>query len=99
LNIKPILTLNEGKVDSLEQARTRRKSLNRLIEIIAERVHGKSNLRLGVSHANVSQDAEKMLETVAARLNPDETLISDLSPVIGTHTGPGTIALAYSYED
>jgi DegV family protein with EDD domain len=99
LNIKPILTLNDGKVDSLEQARTRGKSLNRLVEIVAERVRGKSNLRLGVSHANVPQDAEKMLETVSARLNPDEVMISELSPVIGTHTGPGTIALAYFYED
>ena len=99
LNIKPILTLVDGKVAPLDQARTRRKSLNRLVEIVSERVKGKSNLRLGVSHANAAQDAQKLLDSAATRLNPTETMISELSPVIGTHTGPGTIALAYSYED
>jgi len=99
LNIKPILTLTDGVVDSLEQARTRRKSLNRLVEIVAERVAGKSNLMLAVSHANASEEAAKILEIVIARLNPDKTMISELSPVIGTHTGPGTLGLSYYYEE
>jgi DegV family protein with EDD domain len=99
LAIKPILTVEDGKVAALDQARTRKKSITRLIEIVAERVEGKSNLRLGVSHANAADDAKKLLEAASAALNPIETITTELSPVIGTHVGPGTLALAYHFED
>jgi len=99
LNIKPILQIKDARVDTLEQTRTRKKSLNRLVEIVAERVAGKSNLRLGVSHANSQEDAQRVLEMASARLNPVETMVAELSPVIGTHVGPGTVSLAYYYED
>jgi DegV family protein with EDD domain len=98
LNIKPILTLNEGRVDALEQVRTRSKSMKRMVEIVAERTAGKTNLRLGVSHANAAQDAEAILALAASQLGPVETLVADLSPAIGTHVGPGTIALAYQFD-
>lgn len=99
LNIKPILTLSDGKVDALEQARTRRKSINRLVEIVSERVEGKSNLRLGVAHADAPEEAAQLLQAAADKLKPVETIIAALSPVIGTHVGPGTLALTYHFED
>ncbi|MBN1668898.1 MAG: DegV family protein [Anaerolineales bacterium] len=98
LNIKPILTVTDGKVDALEQARTRRKSLVRLLEIIAERTDGKANLRLGVSHANAEAEAQVLLAQAQQQLKPVEAFLVELSPVIGTHVGPGTISLAYHYE-
>jgi DegV family protein with EDD domain len=98
LNIKPILQIKDARVDTLEQARTRKKSIKRLVEIVAERVEWKSNLHLGVSHANAADDAQMLLEMACARLEPVETMIAELSPVIGTHAGPGTLALAYYYE-
>lgn len=98
LNIKPILTVHEGRVEALEQARTRRKSINRLVEIVAERTAGKTGLRLGVSHANAPAEAQDLLDLAREQMHPVETLVADLSPAIGTHVGPGTIALAYHYE-
>lgn len=98
LNIKPILTVTAGKVDALEQARTRRKSLARLLEIVSERVDGKANLRLGISHANAPEEAQALLGQIQQQFKPVESFLVDLSPVIGTHVGPGTIALAYHYE-
>ena len=98
LAIKPILTLVDGKVDALDQARTRKKSMSKLVEIITERVAGKSNVRLAVSHAKSLDDGKTLLDA-ANSLQPIETLISDMSPVIGTHVGPGTLALAYHFED
>jgi len=98
LAIKPILTLVDGKVEALDQARTRKKSMARLVEIVAERVKGKSNVRLVVSHAKSLKDGKTLLDA-ANSLQPVETLISDISPVIGTHVGPGTLGLAYHFED
>jgi DegV family protein with EDD domain len=99
LAIKPILTVEEGKVAALDQARTRKKSIARLVEIVAERAAGKQKVRIGVSHASALPAAQKLLESASAALDPVETLITDLSPVIGTHVGPGTLALAYHFEE
>jgi DegV family protein with EDD domain len=99
LNIKPILTVTDGSVETLDQVRTRKKSIRRLIDIAAERIAGKTQLILAVAHANAVEDAQKLLEMVCEQLNPVETLITELSPVIGAHVGPGTVALAYYYDD
>lgn len=98
LNLKPILTLKDGKVEGTERIRTKSKAHDRLIELVAEKVEGKSNIRLSTLHANASEDAKILLERAAQRLNPVETIFTEVSPVIGTHTGPGTVGLAYSFE-
>jgi len=98
LNLKPILTLKDGKVEGMERIRTKSKAHDRVIELVAEKVKDKSNIRLSVLHANASEDAKAMLERAAQKLNPVETIFTEVSPVIGTHTGPGTIGLAYSFE-
>lgn len=95
LNIKPILELREGRVEPVERVRTRKKSLNRLIELIEERVAGRQPVRLAALHANSAEDGKWLLEKASARLNAIETVFSTVSPVVGTHTGPGTVGLAY----
>ncbi len=95
LNIKPILHILEGRVEPLEKVRTRKKSLNRLLELAEERVQGKQPLRLAALHANARSDAEWLLEEAGQRLEVVEKILADVSPVVGTHTGPGTVGLAY----
>jgi len=95
LQIKPVLEVRDGLVQPLEKVRTRGKAIARVTEIVAERVNGHTPVRLAAMHAHAEDDARRLLEQAAARLNPIETLISDVSPVVGTHVGPGTIALAY----
>lgn len=95
LNLKPILTIAGGKVEAVERVRAKSKALERLIEIVAEKAHGRPLQRLAVLHANTPAEAQSVLEKAAARLQPGETFTSDLSPVIGTHVGPGTVGLAY----
>lgn len=98
LNLKPILTLAGGKVEALERIRTKTKAQERLIDIVAEKVQGKKNVRLATIHANAREEAEAVLARAAERLNPVESYCIELSPVIGTHTGPGTVGLAYSTD-
>ncbi|PWH17865.1 MAG: DegV family protein [Anaerolineae bacterium] len=95
LNLKPLLTIADGKVEAVERIRTKTKALDRLIEVVAEKTRGKTARRLAVLHANTPLEAQAVLEKAAAVLQPEETFTSDLSPVIGTHVGPGTIGLAY----
>jgi DegV family protein with EDD domain len=98
LNLKPILTLKEGKVEGIERIRTKSKAHDRLLELVSEKVVGKQNIRLATVHADAPGDAEALLARASKQFNPVETLCSELSPVIGTHTGPGTVGLAYSFD-
>ncbi len=98
LNLKPILAVKEGKVEGVERIRTKSKAHDRILELVAEQVKGKSNIRVAALHANASEDAKSLLDRAANELKPVETILSELSPVVGTHTGPGTIGLAFSFE-
>jgi DegV family protein with EDD domain len=97
LNIKPILELQDGKIESIEKVRTKSKATQRMIELAAERVNSRAPVRIAVTHANAEADALSLLETAKKHFDPIETLISPLSPVIGTHAGPGTLALNFMY--
>jgi len=95
LKMKPILELRDGRVESVERVRTRKKSLDRLVELIEERTGGHTPIRLAALNAASPDDARWLMEQTSQRLNPTEMVFSEVSPVIGTHAGPGTVAVAY----
>lgn len=97
LNIKPILELRDGKIESAEKVRTKQKAMQRMLELTAERIGGRAPIRIAVTHANSEADASALLELANKQFDPVEKLISPLSPVIGTHAGPGTVALSFMY--
>ncbi len=98
LSMKPVLELQDGVLDVVEKVRTRSKAQARLLDILEERIDGRPNLRLAVLHAAAEQQARDLLEIASNRLNPMETVLSEVSPVVGTHVGPGTLGLCYSVE-
>ncbi|MFQ5943022.1 MAG: DegV family protein [Anaerolineales bacterium] len=98
LSMKPILELQDGVIEAVERVRTRSKAQARLLDILEERIDGRSKLRLAVMHAAAEEQARKLLEEASNRLDPMETVFSDLSPVVGAHVGPGTLGLCYSVE-
>ena len=98
LNLKPILAVQEGKVEGIERIRTKSKSHERLIELVAEKTKGRSNVRIASLHANAAGDARTLLEWAARELNPVETIFTEVSPVVGTHAGPGTVGIAYIFD-
>lgn len=98
LNIKPILEVTGGRVESVERVRTRKKSLQRILDMVEERVVGSEVIRLATLHANVSDEAGDLLEQANRRIKSVESIFSTISPVVGTHAGPGTIGLAYMVD-
>lgn len=98
LNLKPILALIEGKVEGVERIRTKSKAHDRVLELVAEQVNGKSNIKIASLHANAIDDAKALLDRAARQLGPSESIFAEVSPVVGSHTGPGTVGLAYSFE-
>jgi DegV family protein with EDD domain len=95
LNFKPILELKDGKVEGIERVRTRKKSLLRLLELTEERIAGRQPIRLATLHANAPDEARRLLESASGRFDIIENVFSEVSPVVGTHAGPGTIGVAF----
>jgi DegV family protein with EDD domain len=95
LKIKPVLEMQNGKIEPVEKIRTKTKALERILELVIERIGQRTPVRIATVHSNAKEEAQSLLETAIARLNPIETLCCPLSPVIGTQLGPGTVALTY----
>jgi DegV family protein with EDD domain len=95
LNLKPILEVRGGQVEPVERIRTKSKALDRVLDIISERIAGQTPVRISTFHALAEQEASQLLEKAAARLHPVESYMAAASPVVGTHTGPGTVGLAF----
>jgi DegV family protein with EDD domain len=95
LKVKPLLEMQDGKIEAVEKIRTKRKALNRMLDLLERKIASRTPLRLAIVHANAEAEALALLETARQRFNPVESLLSPLSPVIGAHAGPGTVALAY----
>lgn len=98
LNLKPILAIQDGKVEAMERIRTKNKAVDRLIEIIAHQTSGKKLTRLASLHANAADEGKQMLDRATQLINPVESIFTSVSPVVGSHTGPGTLGLAYMTE-
>ena len=98
LKIKPILYLSdEGKIEALEQVRTKRKALARMLELVKEEAAGKP-AHIGIIHANALEDAKDFREKIKASVDCKFLEIYDLSPVIGVHVGPGTVGFCIYTE-
>jgi len=97
LNIKPIMKVEDGKIAAVERVRTRRKALARLLDLVAGDV-GDVPVSLSSLNANAMEDAENLLNEAKVRFKVVQTNISNVSPVIGTHVGPGTVGIVYMKE-
>lgn len=95
LRIKPVLEIREGKIELLESVITTRKAVERMVELVARNVAGKSPVRVSVFHANVPEMAQELLDRVVKQFNAVEGILSEVSPAIGSHVGPGTISIAF----
>jgi DegV family protein with EDD domain len=99
LKLKPILKLQNGAIVPLEKVRTFSKAIKRLFDI-AETDLGKQGRveYLGVLSANSPKYSEEIASTARQRFRVKDEFISEISPVIGTHTGPGAVGLVYLPE-
>ncbi|MFL7840521.1 MAG: DegV family protein [Candidatus Promineifilaceae bacterium] len=98
LSIKPVLQISDGLIDSMARVRTKKKALAYLADLAEERFKGHDNVHLAVVDAVSPDEAHLLGEELQKRLNPVEFMYGELSPVIGTHAGPGTVGFGGYYE-
>ena len=95
LNVKPVLAVLDGHVEAVEQIRTKKKAIDRVFELVAEQTKGKTPVRVATLHAAAEEEAKALLERASKELDATESILTTVSPVVGTHAGPGTVGLAY----
>lgn len=98
LNIKPLLNVEDGKLVPIEKIRGKKKLMNRIIEVMKERGVRFEEQTVGISHADVETTALEMKQLIQTELHAKEVTITEIGGVIGSHTGPGTIAIFFLNE-
>jgi DegV family protein with EDD domain len=94
LNIKPVFAFRRGKIEQLGRPRTRAKAIDRLMEEVRA-ASTQGPLHLGVAHADCRDEAEELLARLTAEIPNVETFVSAFTPLMGAHTGPGVLAVAF----
>ena len=96
INIKPILHVDdEGHLVAVGKARGRKASIQTLVHRMEEQAKGFDNQEVFISHGDCPEDAEYMAGLVREKFGIDDITIDYIGPTIGTHSGPGTLALFF----
>ena len=96
LSVKPILKLdNEGKLSISDRMRGRRKAFDSIISKVANLNPSVHNQTLIVGHGGCLEDAQYAVRRLKEEFGANEVIVTSIGPVIGTHTGPGALALVF----
>jgi DegV family protein with EDD domain len=95
LNVKPLIGMEEGIIVALGQVRTRSRAYAKMIELMCDRNPTQAPIKIAITHVAVPEQAELLLDMVEQAFDCRETLISQLSPVLGVHSGPGMVGVNF----
>ncbi len=96
LQMKPILTIKDGKVHPFERVRTSAKAVPRLREIALADLKGQAKPQLVFFHADAAEAIQVFKAEICQQLQLDyDPLVLEAGPAVGTHAGPGTLGIGY----
>ena len=94
VKIKPIIHMDDnGKLQVIGKERGRKKSLNKIVDMAVEQSKGWDNDIIMITHGDCIEDAEYVAGLVRGKMGIDNILINNIGTVIGSHTGPGVVAV------
>lgn len=97
LSIKPIMHVdNEGRLIPVSKVKGRKKSIKVLQEKIAEKIVNPEEQTIFISHGDCLEEAEHLKELITSAIKVKDVIINNIGPVVGSHSGPGTIALFFT---
>lgn len=99
LDVKPILHITpEGRIVPFAKVRSRRAAIRKLVDTMEQDITYPERQVIGISHSACLDDAHILADEIRQRLNVKDIWMSEIGCVIGSHTGPGTLALFYQSE-
>ena len=96
LNVKPILTIRDGKLDMLERVRTQKKAWERVIEMSAIRTGNQQIEKMCILHVNAPVMAQDFMLEIQSRMHcPAEIMIVEVTPGLSVHSGAGMVGTVF----
>jgi DegV family protein with EDD domain len=95
LNIKPLIGMQDGVIVPLGQTRSRTQAYDAIVEMMVQQVGANACIKIAYMHAAAEDEALKIKKMVEAKFICIESLVAELSPALGVHTGPGTAGVCY----
>lgn len=96
LSIKPIMHVdNEGRLIPISKVKGRKKSIKELYDKLKEKIVDSENQTIFISHGDCIQEAESLKELILSEVKVKEIIINNIGPAVGSHSGPGTLALFF----
>jgi len=95
LNIKPLIGMQDGEIVALGTTRSRLKAYRRMVDLMQKRLGEKTRIKVAFTHVSAREQTEDLREMVAKRFECVETIVTELSPALIVHTGPGTVGLSF----
>ena len=99
LQIKPIFTISDGEAHPVTNARTMPGAMKRILKIMGQEIVEGQPLHVAIMHADVLDKAKELENEISRRFNCAELFITEFTPVMGVHTGPGVIGVAFYSGD
>jgi DegV family protein with EDD domain len=97
-NVKPLMTLRDGKIIPFEKQPTKETAMERLLQLMSDNIKVNSPLHAAVMHADDAQGAEELRSLISKRFECSELLMTEFTPIMGAHFGPGALGLAFYNE-
>lgn len=95
LSIKPIITIEDGKLKSLDKVRGRKKAFKWILDYLENEKIDLSDKTVGFFHADDEEHMEEFIQEITQKHNPREIIKSTVGTVVGTHSGPGCVAISF----
>lgn len=95
LRIKPLIGMDDGVIVPLGQVRSRSKAYQAMADRVEAAVGSMGKIKVAYVHAAAREEVAKLQELVEEKLTCVESLVAELSPALGVHTGPGTAGICY----
>jgi DegV family protein with EDD domain len=98
LNIKPIFTLNHSDARTVALPRTMKSAIKHILKLMEQNMH-KGPMHVAVMHADAMDKAVTLKNQISSKFECNEIFITEFTPVMGVHTGPGLIGVAFYSEE
>ncbi len=95
LNIKPIISMRDGVIIALGQARGRKGVYKKIINIMEDKVGAGGRIKVAFTHFAAAMEIENFRAMIESRFDCVELLMTELSPALGIHSGPGTVGVCF----
>jgi DegV family protein with EDD domain len=95
LNIKPLIGMQDGIIVALGTTRSRTKAYRRMVELMQQQVGEGSRIKVAFTHVAAQAQVETLRALVADRFECVETIVTELSPALAVHSGPGTVGVCF----